>query len=189
MSHPPMLNPTDRLPSIIPTKFYIDYVHDANGTIREIEKVKWQRRGEQGSETIERIAHMKRDGGPKWEVISKYYEAWKANETPPVNGVPLERWADATPEFIKLLNELQLRTVEDFAAVNDGVMDRIHAPGVRALRDKARAWLESQKSLSSVHAENAALKAELAELRAMIEAKPKRGRPPKEVNEPSHDSQ
>lgn len=189
----PALNPNDRLPSIIPTEFFVDYVHDKNGEVREIECVKWQKIGNNGSETIERIAHLKRDGGPKWEVLGKYYEAWKTNSAPPVNGTPLERWPDATPRLIKMLNDLSIRTLEDFVGINDTTMEKIQTPGIRALLDKARKFLASQEVVSAVQVENDKLKAMLADLQDQINAmqapKPKRGRPPKVANEPAHAGQ
>ena len=182
------VNPNDRLPSIVPIRFFINYLHDKDGKVRELETVEWKKIG-MNDTTVARIDHLKRDGGPKWAVLSKYYEAWKANEAPPVTGIPLDRWAPVTPDLKKLLNDLLIKTVEDFADINEDVMAKIQAPGIRALRDEARKHLESLKAMSAVHEENKRLKAELDELRAMIEAKPKRGRPPKEVNEPSHTSQ
>ncbi len=95
------------------------------------------------------------------------YAAFLAGLTPSVEGSPLEEWPPLSPAQVANLKVVNVHTVEQLAAVNDGDLDKI-GMGARALRDKAAAWLDNAKggeALSKTLADNERLKAELETLR------------------------
>jgi hypothetical protein len=86
---------------------------------------------------------------------------------------------------------MNIHTVEAMAEVPDSRLGM----GMRDLRAKAQAWLASAKSggdLSQLISKNQQLEADLAAMKAQIAAlgedKPKRGRPRKEVENDDEDN-
>lgn len=122
--------------------------------------------------------------------FERQYDAWKKGLEPPVDGTPLKEWPPITPGQMHTLTGLHIRTVEALAKCPDQVLQRA-GMGAYALRDKARAWLESAENhgqvaeeVSALRVENQALKDRLEQLEAAVAAnKPKRGRPPKNREE------
>lgn len=81
-----------------------------------------------------------------------------------VQGTPLEEWPGITRGQVEELRFLNVRTVEQLAAVSDANGQRIM--GINSLKDKAKAYLEQAKGQS---AEMDALKAQNADLMARLE--------------------
>lgn len=117
--------------------------------------------------------------------VTAYDQALKnfkeSRETPEV-GAPVKDWAGASVSQIKLLLDINVRTVEDLAAANEETVNRIGMGG-RALKQKAQAWLDSAVTgktageLEKLRSENAELKtrdkqreAELKALKIQVEA-------------------
>jgi hypothetical protein len=126
-----------------------------------------------------------------WQSILPAYEAWKKGQDMPETGHPLTAWAGVSAEQVKVLQVNDVKTVEDLAGLTDKHMTRIPLPGLRSLVENAKRFLTSlDASAASAHMkrveeENAVLKAEMAEIKAMLlasmaEDEPKkRGRPRK----------
>ena len=126
-----------------------------------------------------------------WAVAKPLYEAWKAGQDDPVNGTPLTEWPAISRAMVETLRGLNVRSVEDLAEVNDAALQRM-GMGSRALRDKARAWLQAAQQqgrvaeqlkerddqISALRGENDILRNDLAELRQMVERLQPRQRPP-----------
>lgn len=94
------------------------------------------------------------------------YDAWKKGQEIPLNGTPIKNWAIPSPAQVKNLIAAGMKTVEDLALCNDEGLRRLGMGGIE-LRNKAKAFLASA---SSVVEENAALKTEIEQLKASLEA-------------------
>jgi len=93
------------------------------------------------------------------------YKAWKAGCEVPLTGTAIENWPPASPAQIKMLRSLQLRTVEDLAAANEEVINRIGMGG-RALKQRAVDWLASSAGSGRISEELSALRAANEDLTA-----------------------
>lgn len=100
------------------------------------------------------------------EMYQKQYDAWKEGQEIPLNGTPVKNWAIPSPAQTKNLLAAGMKTVEDLALCNDEGLRRLGMGGIE-LRNKAKAFLASA---SSVVEENAALKTEVGQLKASLEA-------------------
>lgn len=172
----------NRRPHVVPLAFWTEYEPDpANpGEMRAVDFVKWGRRGDlHYSANVEKITRLQRpmkmldDHGravpnPVWEAIKDAYMAWKQGQETPANGTPLEAWPALNSAQVKVLREQHYRSVEDVAAMTDAEIPRIRLPGVRQLRDMARAYVEAKKGQAHIEKALAERDAEIADLRNTI---------------------
>ncbi|MFZ4761278.1 MAG: hypothetical protein ACOYK8_00480 [Alphaproteobacteria bacterium] len=87
------------------------------------------------------------------------YKRFQEGSEPPISGTPLQQWTALSASQVAELTALNIRTVDDLAAMNDGLLSRI-GPGGRSLKEKAVSFL------------NAAIdQAETARLHAILEAR------------------
>ena len=184
-----------RLPFIFVQEFWVEYEPQLDGSMKEVEFVKWAKKGVTNpATTVEKVARYKKyPDNLEWQVIKPSYERWKANQESPIEGTPLAAWPGATPQLVKALTPANIRSVEDLAQMEDSAISKLAIQNLRRLRQDARAFLEAQKSTAQVSGEvvklrneNEALKARVDELIKAVEAladdepeKPRRGRPPK----------
>jgi hypothetical protein len=112
------------------------------------------------------------------------------NSTPEAIGTPLSKWhEDAKQDINKAqIEELQIarfQTVEQVAGASDAQMQKFGMGGI-GLRERAKTYL-ARKHRSETSEELESTKRQLAELQAQMSAlmadKPRRGRPPKELQE------
>jgi hypothetical protein len=185
-----------RLPFVFPEEFYVKDKEQKDGSQKPEEWVLVKKKGMQnGQVTPMRWRDVERT--PDLLVVLRpYYENWKKGQETPISGTPLDAWiADAG--LVKVLNSVNIRSVEDFSQVEDHVIARLNVPGIREKQNRAKAFLDAQKSTAKVSGEVATLRDEndnlrrdIAELRALIEQHAikkqeetvvprKRGRPPK----------
>lgn len=118
----------------------------------------------------------------RWEQVSSAYDAWKAGEEIPENGIPLEAWAGVTAEQATLLKRMHIRTVEDVSGMGEREVAALPFPNARKLPGLAKAYIENQSSSEKdrMIAEMQERMAAMEELLlAKSEEKPRRGRPPK----------
>lgn len=116
--------------------------------------------------------------------FAEAYEGWKKTREIPLDGTPIKTWSVLSPSECENLLSANVRTVEDLAAANEGMIDKI-GMGARALKEKAITWLKSASGDGAVAQENAALRVRIDALEARIveltqaaeNDKPKRGRP------------
>lgn len=204
-----MIDPTAHDPrekaAIFPEKFYVKYVPDDKDPTKTnaVEMVLWAKKGQHimtGQKTPMRVTQAKRD--PMiWATLEPYYEAWKKGQETPVDGTPLAAWPGVTPEQVERLRTLQVRSVDDVAAMTDADVDRYGMGGL-AMRQQARAFIDAKKDRSVIQSELvsrdktiAAQGEQLAEMRVALEQQTallqqlaasqpaKRGRPPKPADE------
>lgn len=174
-----------RLPFVFPEKFYTKYREMPDGSRKAEDWVSVKKKGLQnGQVTPHRWRDIERDPD-MLTVLKPYYDNWKAGQAPPVSGTPLDVWiADAN--LIEVLNSVNIRSVEDFSGMEDHLLTKLNIPNLRERQRRARAFLDAQASTAKVsaevsiaRAENESLKAEIAELRALIEKHAVRGAPQK----------
>jgi len=110
------------------------------------------------------------------------YEAFKKNQSTPLNGIPLALWGAVTPAQIKELEYHGIRSVEQVASLSDTVADTIR--GFHALKNAAKQFIEASRDTaaanhlqaqldevkSAARGEIDALKDQVAQLLALNEA-------------------
>lgn len=87
----------------------------------------------------------------------KYYESWKQGQEIPVDGTPIKNWSVPSPAQIKMMTDLNIRTVEELAALPDDGVRRLGMGGTE-LKLKAKAFLDSSRDSGKVAHEMASLK-------------------------------
>ena len=165
-----------RLPSVFPEEFYHKYAEQEDGTTKATEWVLVTKRGMSNPQRtpmrwkdVERTPDL-------LKVLKPFYENWKSGQSAPVVGTPLEAWiADAA--LVKVLNAVNIRSVEEFAELEEHLLVKLNVPNIREKKKRAVAFLEVQKSTSKVSAEVATLRSEkdflrkeLDELKSLINA-------------------
>jgi hypothetical protein len=95
------------------------------------------------------------------------YEKWLVGEEMPLDGEAIKGWGVISPAQQANLIAINIRTVEDLAAVNDEGLKRI-GMGAGELRDKAKAWLSQLADKGPLTQENALLKGENFALKAAV---------------------
>jgi len=147
-----------------------------------------------GNLTVEKVAEdwvAAKRNDPFYRHYKEALTAFLEDREAPVDGTPIEMWPSVTPAQVKQIRAAGLRTVEDLAAANETSIAKMGMGG-RALKDRAAAWLDAASDTGKVAEENAALKAQLADLAETVDrqskqideltaGKPKRGRPKKEA--------
>lgn len=135
--------------------------------------------------------------------FAREYDAFKRGEDADAVGVPLTEWGPTArrPDFIALARVNHCYTVEALAEIPDFALKNF-SPDARKLRAQAKAFIEAravQQPFDEIRAEadqareeTAALRAQLAQLQAMIDARnedTKRGpgRPRKQPQEKDGD--
>lgn len=100
------------------------------------------------------------------------YRVFKDGLEEPLTGTPLEKWPPMTPSMCLMLKAQHVRTVEELAGVNDGVLEHLGI-GARQFRDRAKDFLALQTEQAPTEAAlSRALKAEhdLETLKARFDA-------------------
>lgn len=120
------------------------------------------------------------------------YNAWKEDREAPVDGIDLKNWPGVTPAQLKTCQMASIRTVEDLASANADTIRKL-GMGAVALKDKAASYLESaqgNKSSEEISAMKVQIEALMEQMdkkdeqiASLMDQKPRRGRPPKQVEE------
>lgn len=162
--------------NVIPLNFRVDFIPDKNkpGALREIHRVDLVKKGSHGESTPWSIPAIQKDP-MLWNYIEPYYKHWLKGQADPVEGTPLDVLSFLPPSIVSHLKNIHIRTAEDLANATDGDLERI-GMGARGWRQKARSYLEAQAGgqAAAVNAalktENEQMRAELAELKATVNA-------------------
>lgn len=110
--------------------------------------------GDNKSEVVEEASQMYKDRFP--DEYARFQKGEKEQQT----GTPLKEWSFIRPSQIKMLNYLNIFTVENLATCGDDSIQRM-GPGGRQLVHQAQAYLMKAKDgavASQFAAENAELK-------------------------------
>jgi len=86
------------------------------------------------------------------DAYKKALQIWEENQTDPEFGTPIRNWPALTPSQLKMLTDCNLRSVEDVAEMNEEAVLRMGMGG-RALKEKARAWLDASKDVGKTSEE------------------------------------
>lgn len=92
-------------------------------------------------------------------------ERYRRNQEIPENGISILNWPAVSPAQTRLLLDLNLRTVEDVAAMTEEAVQRI-GMGARALKARAQAYLDTAKTTGVPAAELETLRQKNSELEA-----------------------
>lgn len=108
--------------------------------------------------------------------FERLFEAWKKNEELPVEGTAIKAWPVLSPSARKTIISAGFHTVEQLAAANDSEIAAVGMGGVE-FRSRARTFLEAAngpgkmaEQLRALEATNAAMKAQMEELVAALNA-------------------
>lgn len=127
------------------------------------------------------------------ERFPKQWQQFQNKQEQTHSGTPLEMWAPLTKSQVLELKGAKIHTVEQLGTLPDSTLQNIGMMDARALRDKAKAFMDSaeggaalNQALSTIERQAAdieTLKAQFAQLAAERSDQPKRGpgRPPKEA--------
>lgn len=78
------------------------------------------------------------------ERFAEHYEKWtKTRTNDHIAGTPLSQWPLANTGFVMEMKALNIRSIEDLAAVPDTAISKIN--NGRQLRERAQAWLDANK--------------------------------------------
>jgi hypothetical protein len=102
---------------------------------------------------IEKIAEEWLDGmaegvrqeripGEWLEAYTRKYKIWRETREVPEDGTPIMSWPALSPSQAKAILDANVRTLEDLVAANESTLAAI-GMGARALKEKAKAWLDS----------------------------------------------
>lgn len=112
------------------------------------------------------------------------FKEWKEGREIPENGTPILTWPAISALQQKMILDANIRTVEDLALANESALNSL-GMGARALKEKARYWLETAKDVGAVAgkfealeakneqltASNAALEKKISKLEALVNSK------------------
>ncbi len=97
------------------------------------------------------------------------YEAWKAGDDIPINGIDLKNWPGVTPAQLKMCHNASIYSVEDLRDANADCIRKL-GMGALALIEKAKAYLGSAQT-NKASEEISALKVDMEAMKATIEKK------------------
>lgn len=144
---------------------------DENGlpVFRTIEFVELLIAGDKGNAPVKRV-----NEGVKAQ-FPDHYARWKATKVNPDmigDGIPLSLWPVIPKEMAKALEYINVFTVQQLAGIDDNAISKPGAIGLRDMREKAKAFLESAKSaapIAKLEVENKDLKSRISMLETQLE--------------------
>lgn len=144
---------------IFESKTFIELKHPGDRSYSFIEEI-----DENGMGMARRDIGGQMVGADYAERFPKEYAAFKKGEARALSGTPLDEWSPISRTRAAELKASNIFTVEEYADVQDGMLSRL-GMGAREEREKARTFLAASKA----GANEGALAAEVASLRAMVE--------------------
>jgi len=172
----PFGTPTQKA-DVRPIRFYQKFIEQPDGTVRAIDWVEYAARGQaKFTVTPARISDVQKSIDGTWECLEPHYDAWKKGNEAPVSGTPLAAWSGVSPELAAVLKTKDILTVEDIRDMTEAQIEKSGIPGMRLIRDQAKAWDASKDSrrteiaLTSLQDENSALKAQMEEMKRMMQS-------------------
>lgn len=163
-------------PHIAVLRFYSSFEDEKGkpGSAREVHWVEYVKKGGNGATTCDKVSRIEKHNPMIWSVVGPAYAHFIKGQEEPADGTPLSAWPGCTTAMADHLKFLHLRSVEDVANTTDPDLERM-GMGARALRDKARAFVEAKKgasivaeALAEARAESAAKESRIADLEGVI---------------------
>lgn len=128
-------------------------------------------------EWLDHCEKLSRESPPLWppswvKAHRQMYDDWKSGKEVNQPGFPIREWAAITKAQAENCVSARVFTVESLAAADEATLG-VLGMGARALKDKARAWLDANKGnsgeeLAALRAENQTLKSNQEELRGKL---------------------
>jgi hypothetical protein len=149
----------------MPIEFWTEYTGEG-ADLKAADWVRWVKKGDSMRPTVaEKVTRLKKGmlGEEIWAVIKPYYDRWKEGQDAPIIGMPLEAAPFATKEMVRVLGQVEIRSVEDLANAEEAALNKLPIPGILGMRAKAKALLDARANLAPVSQE-------LAELREQVQA-------------------
>ena len=103
-----------------------------------------------------------------FEGYTRKYNTWKETREIPEDGTPVLGWPALSPSQAKALLDANVRTLEDLVVANESTLAAI-GMGARALKDKAKAWLDTAENTGKVAEELGSLRAQVETLTKSVE--------------------
>jgi hypothetical protein len=158
--------------AVVPLEFRTEERPDGKGGFIPVDWVTLVKKGTNGQTNEERIDSLRKHKPQIWAVVEPAYKHWKTGQEEPTTGTPLSAWTGVSRSQCDVFKLLHIKTVEDVADMNDAAGER-YGSGWRALRDRARAYLDAKNNfaatadeVASLRAENKSMSTRLAELEA-----------------------
>lgn len=152
--------------AIMPIEFWTEYTGEGSD-LKAADWVRWVKKGDSMRSTVaEKVSRLKKGmvGEEIWAVIKPYYERWKEGQDAPVIGMPLDAAPFATKEMVRVLAQVEIRSVEDLANAEEAALNKLPIPGILGMRAKAKALLDARANLAPVSEELAALRQQVEAL-------------------------
>lgn len=176
-------------------RFWTDYRPEADGSMKAIDMVEFHSIGDDKTTAVHRVKDILPPKHPemknpshqammaRWEVLGPAYDAWKRDEELPEEGTPLAAWSALSPEQVRVLKSLDIRTVEEVSQIGDSVTEKLRFPNARKLPELAKSFL-SGTAVAAKDKEISDLKEQMAAMQELLQeqmqTKRKPGRPKKE---------
>lgn len=93
-----------------------------------------------------------------YKAFKSHFKDWEEGNEPCTDGTPIAQWPPLSPAQLRMCKEVHIRSVEDLAAANEETLSRLGMGG-RALKDKAKEWLDTSKNIGQSSERIAALEA------------------------------
>ncbi len=163
-------------PFIAVREFWTDYI-TKNGEMIAEDWVSWVKKGQSiQDEMRSKIKYMAKYYCLEWGYIEPFYKAWKANEDAPVDGTPISAWPGSNKQMVKVLGQVNIRSIDDFCDMEDSALAKLAMPGLRTKQRECRIFREAQKNaapqaekITKLEDENEVLRLQLAEMKQMVE--------------------
>jgi hypothetical protein len=152
--------------AIMPIEFWTEYAGEGASLVAS-DWVRWVKKGDSARSTVsEKISRLKKGmvGEEIWAVIKPYYDRWKNGQDAPIVGMPLDAAPFATKEMVRVLAQVEIRSVEDLANAEEAALNKLPIPGIMGMRAKAKALLDARANLAPVSEELAALRQQVEAL-------------------------
>lgn len=152
--------------AIMPIEFWTEYTGEG-ADLKAADWVRWVKKGDSMRPTVaEKVTRLKKGmlGEEIWAVIKPYYDRWKEGQDAPIIGMPLEAAPFATKEMVRVLGQVEIRSVEDLANAEEAALNKLPIPGILGMRAKAKALLDARANLAPVSQELAALREQVQAL-------------------------
>ncbi len=91
---------------------------------------------------LEEGVKQERIPGEWLEGYTRKYRTWVETREMPEEGTPVMGWPAISPSQAKAILDANVRTLEDLAEANESTLTAI-GMGARALKEKAKAWLDT----------------------------------------------
>lgn len=128
------------------------------GTKDRIEKV-----AEDWLRDLEVAVHQERFPQAWLNAYKQAYKSWCETREVPEFGIPVTTWPAVSPAQVRMLLDLNLRTVESVAEATEEALGRM-GMGARALKAKAQAYIDASKGDGKVSAQLDKLRQQVDEL-------------------------